>query len=147
MNIGKLLLAGGLAFGGYWLYTRRNLQDQIMIGTPRVHRLSGSNLILMLPVNNISDVDVTFNGFLGYFYAQNKQVGSALMQTPTGGVPIKAKTQTDLEVVVSLDLISSGSVIYSLISSRNWRDANAWLKGNAFIMSANVKIPVNVQML
>ena len=146
MNIGRLLLFGGMAAGGYWLYNRRNLSDQIMIGTPRVHRLQGTTLILMLPVINISAVDVTFNGFIGNFYVQDKQVGTALMQTPTGGIIIKANSQTDLEVKVSLSILSSATVIYSIINSGNWASANAWLRGNAFIMG-NVKVPVETQLI
>ena len=151
-NVGKVILAGGLLLGGWWLWNRRNLDNQISVGAPKFKSLSGGKIHFALPITNISDVDVTFNGFIGsmisYYNNTNGLVlGAAIMNTPSGGTPIKAKSDTELDVVVSVNLLAAGSTLINLITSGDWSKANCWLKGNYFITSSNIQVPYSEKIV
>jgi hypothetical protein len=153
ISLGKVLVFGGLAVGGWWLWKRRNINNQIDVGAPRIKGLRGTNLVLALPVTNISDVDVSFHGFLGYFNARQDtqssytRVGTAKSVTATSGVTIKAGVDTEIEVLVSLNLLQAGSIIYKLVTGGDLSKFEAYLEGNYYVTAAKIEVPYNQRLV
>jgi hypothetical protein len=149
----KWLIFGGLAFGGWWLWKRRNLGDQLSVSAPRIKGFRGTSLILQLTVTNISDVDVKFHGFLGSFTArENAQsnftnVAEAVSITSAQGLKIAASAKTEVEVEVSLGLLGAASTIYRLIRQGDASKFEAYLQGNYFVTDAKIKVPYNQRLV
>jgi hypothetical protein len=153
LPVGKILVFGGLSVLGYYLWSRRNINNQIDVGAPQIKGFRGTDLVLELAVTNISDVDVTFHGFLGYFQARKNaqssftNVGTAKNVTPANGITIKAKDVTRIEVLVSLNLLSAGSTIYQLIRGGDASTFEAYLIGNYYVTAAKIEVPYNQRLV
>jgi hypothetical protein len=144
----KKLAVGAIVAGGlYYVYqTVMNLENQIIVGSPKFSGFSDGKILLTIPVSNISRVTVSFDGFNGYIDVKGGRVGDVVIKDQRKAIKANSSTSFTVEVIPNYFAIAFlGVDVIKLIKAGKLKDVKAALKGKGF--SGPVSFDVNVPIV
>ncbi len=146
MDRGVRLAVVGVAAGvGYTLWKKTTAAKNLVVKDFKFSKLEWSGIAgvlhLIMPVQNVSDTSLTFDGFSGMLYYKTGTQSKDLLPVTIGTKQtVKAHEIALIPVAIDISILSLAGSVWEMIKSKAWLK-NAYVRGN--ILIGAIQIPIN----